>query len=75
MRHMDIPALLRRADSYAKATGRTTGGVSKAIFDDVRTLDLLKGGAKSITLARLEEAESRLGDLEFRAMSKREPAQ
>ncbi len=67
---VDIPSLLRRADTYAQATGRSIGGVSKAIFDDVRTLGLLKDGSKAITLERLENADNRLATLERTAMER-----
>lgn len=57
---VDIPLLVRQADAYAKRQGRTSGGVSKALFDDVRTLDLLRAGSKDITVSRLERAYMRL---------------
>lgn len=63
---VDIPLLVRRADAYAKATQRSRGGVSKALFDDVRTLDLLRKGNKDITISRLERASQRLVALEER---------
>lgn len=61
---VNIPALVARADAYAKRTKRSSGGVSKAIFDDVRTLDMLRDGATNITIGRLERAEGRMADLE-----------
>lgn len=61
---IDIPALVARADAYAKRSKRSPGGVSKAIFDDVRTLDMLRDGATNITIARVQAAEHRLAMLE-----------
>lgn len=64
---VDIPLLVRRADEYREATGRTSGGVSKALFDDVRTLDQLRDpDFKDITLSRLERAWTRLAGLRER---------
>lgn len=57
---VDIPLLVRQADAYATRSGRTSGGVSKALFDDTRTLDLLRDGSKDITVSRLERAYMRL---------------
>lgn len=68
---VDIPLLIRRADAYANKAGRTSGGVSKLIFDDVRTLDLLRGGSKDITLSRLERGWQRLNGLIERAAKER----
>lgn len=69
---VDIPLLIRRADSYRRATGRTSGGVSKALFDDTRTLDLLRDpNFKDITISRLERAMQRLAGLEERRSKER----
>ena len=63
--HMvDVSALIRRADRYAKRHNRTTGGVSKLLFHDVRTLELLRQGGRGVTLGRLERAWARLEELE-----------
>lgn len=67
---VDISSLVRRADAYAKATGRSSGGVSKSIFEDTRTLDLLRGGHRDITVARLERADAALTELERKAMER-----
>lgn len=61
---VDIPQLVKRADRYARKTGRSPGGISKALFDDVRTLDLLRGGFRDIQVSRIERAAERLADLE-----------
>lgn len=70
---IDVPTLIRRADRYAKRQGRTTGGVSKLLFHDNRTLDLLRAGGRGVTLGRLERAWKRMDELERKAA--REPAQ
>lgn len=62
---LDIDSLVRRADAYAAASGRTSGGVSKLIFQDTRTLDLLRDGSEAITVARLRKAEAELRRLEI----------
>ena len=66
-RMVDVSALIRRADRYAKRHNRTTGGVSKLLFHDVRTLELLRQGGRGVTLGRLERAWARLGELEQEA--------
>lgn len=62
---VDIPSLLRRADAYAKAVNRTSGAISKELFKDSRTLDLLRDESwRNITISRLERAERNLIALE-----------
>lgn len=61
---IDVSKFLRRADRVTKRTGRTPGGISKILFDDVRTLDYLREGGRAIQLNRLERAEARLSELE-----------
>lgn len=69
---VDIPLLIERADAYAKKADRTSGGVSKLIFDDVRTLDLLRDPTfKDITISRLERGWQRLNGLIERAAKER----
>ena len=69
---VDISLLVRQADAYAKRSGRTSGGVSKAIFDDVRTLDLLREGGRDITISRLERGYTRLCGLIERSAKERQ---
>lgn len=70
----DITNLIRRARRVATKTGRTPGGVSKALFDDVRTLDLLADGWRGIQVDRLARGEDRLEALEAIAFPQRTKA-
>lgn len=67
---IDIASLVSRAEAYATATGRSLGGVSKELFDDVRTLTLIQQGGRNITIARLERALERMARLERAAMER-----
>lgn len=65
---VDIPTLIRRVDKHAARTGRTVGGISKYIFDDVRTVDQLRNGSRAITLRRLDRASEKMSELERKAV-------
>lgn len=59
-----VADIVKRAKTFARVTGRTNGGVSKAIFDDTRTLDALARGRFNVRLDRVLRGESRLTQLE-----------
>ena len=67
----DIPSLVKRAERVAKVTRRSDGGISKALFGDVRTLGLLRDGWRGIRVNRLARGEAHLAALEARAFPKR----
>lgn len=59
-----IADIVKRAKTLARVTGRTQGGVSKAIFDDTRTLKALGRGQFNVQLNRVLRGERRLTRLE-----------
>ena len=58
--------IVKRANAYARISGRARGGVSKLIFDDNRTLAILASGKFNVRLDRIMRGEARLLDLEGR---------
>lgn len=61
---VDIASLVIRADAYAKRAGWSPSRISKALFDDSRTLDLLRDGGEGITVRRLRNAFDKMDELE-----------
>lgn len=58
-----IKTFLVDANAARRATKRTRKGLSKVLFDDTRTLDLLADGHTDITVSRLERGAQRLTKL------------
>lgn len=68
----DIPALLKRAASLAKRSGRSEATVSKWLFGDANTIKRLRSG-RSCTVSTLirarDELERREADLKAQRRS------